>query len=200
MSLELWNTVGTLGTFLVITATAIAALVQLRHMRRSNQIAALSELFEKANTPEAIAARHFVFTEIAEKMQDPAFRYEVLNRAARTRENAEAIGKAVAVGSYYEEMGLLAKAGLVDRDLVCDMHGEPVIALWNALLEFTAIGRERNPELLENFEYLVVLAEDWHASHPSGSYPPNVRRLDVPNNWRAADEAYAAARATPQAD
>ena len=197
MSLELWNTVGTLGTFLVIAATAVAALVQLRHMRRSNQIAALSELFEKANIPESIAARHFVFSGLAAKMQDPAFRYEVVNRAARTRENAEAIGKAVIVGSYYEEMGLLAKAGLVDRDLVCDMHGEPLIALWNALLEFTAIGRERNPELLENFEYLVVLAQDWHAKHPAGSYPPNVRRLDVPNKWRATDEGYAASRAKP---
>lgn len=36
MSLELVNTFATLGTFLVIAATATAAIVQLRHARGSN--------------------------------------------------------------------------------------------------------------------------------------------------------------------
>jgi hypothetical protein len=40
MSLELLNTFATLGTFVVIAGTAIAAIVQLRHARSSNQIAA----------------------------------------------------------------------------------------------------------------------------------------------------------------
>ena len=44
MSLELVNTLATLGTFLVIGATATAAIIQLRHMRGSNQIVALNEL------------------------------------------------------------------------------------------------------------------------------------------------------------
>ena len=42
MSLQLVNTLATFGTFLVIAGTAIAALVQLRHARGSNQIAALT--------------------------------------------------------------------------------------------------------------------------------------------------------------
>ena len=46
MSTELVNTFATLGTFVVIAATAIAAIVQLRHMRGSNQIVALNELRE----------------------------------------------------------------------------------------------------------------------------------------------------------
>ena len=46
MSLELANTLATLGTFVVIAATAIAAILQLRHARTSNQIAALNELRE----------------------------------------------------------------------------------------------------------------------------------------------------------
>ena len=37
MSLELWATIASVGTFVVIAATAIAAFVQLRHVRRSNQ-------------------------------------------------------------------------------------------------------------------------------------------------------------------
>jgi hypothetical protein len=52
MSLELLNTFATFGTFVVITATAVAALVQLRHARSSNQIAALNELRKAQETPE----------------------------------------------------------------------------------------------------------------------------------------------------
>jgi len=43
MSLELVNTLASIGTLLVIAATAIAALAQLRHSRGSNQIIALTE-------------------------------------------------------------------------------------------------------------------------------------------------------------
>ena len=38
MSLELLNTVASLATTLIVAATAIAALVQLRHLRAGNQI------------------------------------------------------------------------------------------------------------------------------------------------------------------
>jgi hypothetical protein len=46
MSAEWVTAIGTIGTFVVIAASAVAALVQLRHMRGSNQIAALNELRE----------------------------------------------------------------------------------------------------------------------------------------------------------
>jgi 23S rRNA G2069 N7-methylase RlmK/C1962 C5-methylase RlmI len=46
MTLEFLNTFASFGTFAVIAATAIAALVQLRHARSSNQIAAMNELQE----------------------------------------------------------------------------------------------------------------------------------------------------------
>jgi hypothetical protein len=197
MSLELWNTFATLGTFIVIAATAIAALIQLRHMRSSNQITVLSDLFEKQGAAEFVSAFYFVRARLAEKMQDPAFRYQSVHSDARTEENAVPIAKVNAVGSYYEEMGMLAKSGLVDRDLLLDMHSQTIVAAWDALHEFTAIWREAHGSaILENFEYLTVLAQDWAAKHPSGTYPANVRRIDLPNRWRAADLAYAASLAT----
>jgi len=59
MSLELFNILARLGTFIVIAATAIAAIVQLRHMRSSNQIAAINELRETIETPEFQVAQQF---------------------------------------------------------------------------------------------------------------------------------------------
>jgi hypothetical protein len=52
MSLEVVNTLATFGTFVVIAATAIAALVQLRHARSSNQIEALAEMRQEAASSE----------------------------------------------------------------------------------------------------------------------------------------------------
>jgi hypothetical protein len=194
MSLELLNT---FGTFVVIAATALAALVQLRHMRSSNQIAALSDLYERMRAPDFVSAQQFVVKRLPEKMQDPGFRYQAVHRAARTDETAELIAKISAVGSYHEEMGLLTKSRLIDVDLLCDMHSQTIIQAWDALSEFTAIAREQyGRAIYENFEYVTVLAQDWMAKHRAGTYPANVRRLDLPNKWRSTDMAYAASLAT----
>jgi hypothetical protein len=60
MSLELVNTLATFGTFLVIAGTAIAAIVQLRHARSSNQIEAFAELRQENAASEMQPSLHFV--------------------------------------------------------------------------------------------------------------------------------------------
>jgi hypothetical protein len=196
MSLELANTLATFGTFVVIAATAIAALVQLRHMRSSNQITALSDLYEKQRLPEFIAARQFIFSGLPEKMQDPAFRYQVVHRAARTEENAAVIAKILEVGNYYEETGVLVRSGLVDREFFLRLYSANIAMAWEGLGEVIAIWRERfGSALYENFEYVTVLARDWDAEHPGGTYPANVPRIDLPNKWLEADKQYAASLA-----
>ncbi len=58
MSLELVNTLATCATFVVIAATAIAAIVQLRQLRASNQIIAFNELrqaYENRTCPRHIS-------------------------------------------------------------------------------------------------------------------------------------------------
>lgn len=194
MSLELFNTVATVGTFLVIAATALAAIVQLRHMRGGNQIAVLTELRASQQTPAYLNAAHYVFSELSTKMQDPAFRYQLANRTARTTENNEQISYAEIIGDFYENMGMFAKTGLVDRRLLMDIHSALVLDAWDALAETTAVLREHyGRAIYENFEYLVILSQDWSAAHPDGTYPHGVRRIDLPNKWRSADEHYAAA-------
>jgi len=197
MTLELWNTFATFGTFIVIAATAVAALVQLRHARGSNQIAAITELEDAAQTPQFATAEHWVMTELANKMEDPEFRYQVENRSARTPENRALISRATTVGNYYENMGVLVKRGLIDRDIALDIWSGSAPSHWNRLAPFTAIVRQvAGPVTLENFEYLVVLCQDWLANHPRGDYPAGVRRIDLKNEWLEADRQYAASRAS----
>src|SRR5215472_3008813 len=73
MSLELWSTIFAGATFVVIAATAVAALVQLRHMRAGNQLNALLTLMEMWETPEMQGHIRYAHTTLQEKIKDPAF-------------------------------------------------------------------------------------------------------------------------------
>ena len=180
MSLELWNTFATFGTFVVIAATAIVAIVQLRHLRGSNQIAALYQVRQTSESQELRDAQHFVFTELDEKMKDPAFRYQVQHRDARTNENQAPIAKITTVGNFWESMGTLVKTGLLDKNLVFEAWSGHVADDWEKLAPVTAMWRRtRGAVLMENFEYLTVLSQDWDSAHPSGTYPAGVRRIEL---------------------
>ena len=196
MSLEVVNTIATLGTFLVIAATAIAAIIQLRHMRSSNQIAALNELREAMAGPELEASRHFVATDLKSRLEDPAFRHQIVMRSATTDENRPLISKFNALGNFYEGLGLLVKARLVERKLVLELWSDVIVDNWASLALVTAmLRREAGDGLWESFEYLAVLSQDWLAGHPKGSYPSNMRRIQLKDEWLEADTQYAASLA-----
>jgi hypothetical protein len=195
MSFELVNTLATFGTFFVIAATAIAAIVQLRHARSNNHIVALGELRETMETPEFQAAVHFVLGELATKLQDPAFRHQLEVPSARTDEMRPFIAKIGTVGNYYENLGLFVKTGLVDRELLLQLYNDVVTGTWERLTPVAAILRRRVGALWENFEYLTVLAQDWMAAHPKGTYPAGVRRIGLKDEWLDADKQYAASLA-----
>jgi hypothetical protein len=188
MSLELWNTFATFGTFLVIAATAIAAIAQLRHARGSNQIAAINELRETSERTDFRAAQHFVVTQLPEKLSDPAFRYQIVNQAARTVQNGPLIDQALSIGNFYESMAMLVRDGLVDRKLALEIWNGIVVRSWEALGPFTAILRRTLGSIIwENFEYLTVISQDWLAAHASGTYPLGVRRIQLKDEWLEAD-------------
>jgi len=193
MSLELINTFVTFGTFVVIAATAIAAIVQLRHARSSNHIAALNELRETTETPGFQAALYFVQGELSAKLQDPAFRYQIATRSARSDETRSLFAKINAIGNYYENLGVLVKTGLVSREPVLQLWAGIVAQSWENLAPIAAIARRGGGDLVwENFEYLTVLACDWTAMRPKGTYPAGMRRIDLEDEWLEADRQYAA--------
>ncbi|HZY96452.1 MAG TPA: hypothetical protein VFE35_05070 [Candidatus Cybelea sp.] len=196
MSLELVNTLATFGTFFVIAATAIAALVQLRHSRSSNQIVVLNEIRETMDSPEFQAARHFVETELPTKLQDPAFRLQFAERRLRrTRETQPLFEKINVIGNFWENVGVFVKAGLLDRDLALDLWSGVSIGTWNRFAPLTAVARRTNFALWENFEYLTMLSQDFQAAHANGTYPVGARRLELKDEWLEADKQYAASLA-----
>jgi hypothetical protein len=68
---------------------------------------------------------------------------------------------------------------------------------WERLAPAAAILRRQGGQgVWENFEYLVVLAQGWGASHPKGTYPAGVPRLTHKGEWLEADQQYAASLAS----
>ena len=195
MPLDLINTFATFGTFLVIAGTAIAAIAQLRHARSSNQIETLAELRQEAASPEMATALRFVRFDLSEKLNDAAFRYQMTHPERLTEENAQLRVYISRVANYYEGMGALIRSGLADKNLLFDGSSTAlVLIMWKQLGPAIALARQSlgDPSIYENFEYLVVLAEDWKAAHPNGTYPAGMRRIDIRYPWSEADRQYAA--------
>ena len=162
------------GTFVVISATAIAALVQLRHLRVSNQLQSLLTLIQMPLEPKLNEAFSFVQRDFPAKMEDKTFR----DQLEKIRPLDRSIHKELYVCDYYERIGSAIKYGLISADFYLDNSSplqywrliEPAIALMR---------REHGPWVYENFEYLALLAQRWEEQHTTGNYPAAFPRLSL---------------------
>jgi hypothetical protein len=172
------------GTLVVIGATALFAAIQLRHARAGNQIAAVMNLAHVIQSSEFQNSRRFVRDELPNKLRDPLFRQE-LNKVPI----GEAARPLVLVANFYEELGAFVKRGIIDADMACDLWSAQVTGDWDQLSPAIAIiRREQGLATFENFEYMVVLGERWLIRHPAGTYPKNYRRRLVEDVWLAEDQ------------
>lgn len=175
MSADWVTAIATAGTFVVIAASAAAALFQLRHMRGSNQIVALTECRETLESPEFREAQLFVSYELTKRLQDP-----VEARKAAELPFAAEYQKIQTVANFFESMGLFVKSGIIDKHIACDFWSYVVLRNWDALAPVTAYVRERigQPALWENFEYMAALSKAYQEEHPT-TYPRGMERMPV---------------------
>jgi len=181
MSLELWSTIASVGTFVVITATAIAAIIQLVHIRSSNQISILTIFRKEQEDPEFRAGMEFIST-LDARLEDPTF------RRLFTQDSVPAsLWGYLRVVLLYEDLGYLVKRGILDAGLFRDLWGPLVIAAWNKTARATAVARRtRGLGFLENFEYLTLLSRRF-AQSGSAVFPKNAPRIDLEDPWAEQD-------------
>jgi hypothetical protein len=184
--LELLNTGVGIATLLVFGGTAVAALVQIRHLRASNELDALLRITELMRADALQDAFRYVETELAAKLADPAYRRELGKRGfVDARRHPE-----MDVCNWFNEVGTLVKNQLIDEHTFLDLFNRLVTYYWNRLEGVVAVlRRERGPGQYENFEYLAMLAERWQARHPHGAYPAGAKRLETSDPWKDADAA-----------
>lgn len=185
MNLEALNTFASIGTLVVIAATAVAALAQLRHSRGSNQILALTECREVLESESFAAALLFVRRVLPEKMSDPAVRSQLLSPPL-----AGELRSINIVGNFFESMGSFVKHDIIDANIACDLWSGIVVSSWEALTPILAImRRSAGPALWENFEYLASITSAYNERFAHGTYPKSTKRMRVDDVWLEADVA-----------
>jgi hypothetical protein len=177
MSQETLNTVAAVGTFIVIAATAIAAVVQLRHLRAQNQLTGLLTVLARVEDPQfnewVDGARELVKS----RMPDPAYRQAILEGTAERRNNPW-----LNLANSYDWVGSLVKHKLIPEESL--LYSGRVIGAWEIVESIVPLVRRRGgPAVWENFEYLVVQARNWNVQHPDGSYPKGTPRLQIDVTW-----------------
>ena len=143
-------------------------------LRDALGIAGLSEISRQIDSESFRAARDALGQQLPKLLRDPAFRAS----AAENFELPELESVKIVAGAY-ESLGSFVKFGALDAAIVIDQWGDSILAAWKATEPALPIARAHSPFMWENFEYLVVLTEDFVASHPRGSYPAGMRRKDV---------------------
>lgn len=158
---------------MVVGAASVAAIVQLRHLRASNQLNALLEIMNQWNLPAVQAALADVRA-IPAKMHDPAY-VEAL-KAPRSVDRAS--HPEFLALDMWEQIGTFCKYGLVDERILVDIISSQVRKAWECAEPAISVVRQRaGPAALENFEYLAVRAKLWERRYPGGTYPSRLPRM-----------------------
>jgi len=179
MSQETLGTAAAVGTFVVIAATAVAAVVQLRHLRAQNQLTGLLTVLARVEDPQfnewVDAAREM----IKSRMPDPAYRRAILDGTYERRNNAW-----LNLANSYDWVGSLVKHRLIPEETLLDVYANRIIQAWNIVESIVPLVRKRSgPGAWENFEYLVVKAREYDVQHADGAYPKDVPRLKIGVTW-----------------
>jgi hypothetical protein len=186
MSAELLTAYATLGTIVVIGASAMAAIIQLRHMRASNELEAVLALQRDFQSPELQAALHYVQSHLGERLEEEAYREEL---AALGFVGTDRHPELIAC-NWFAQMGTFLKHGLISEATVMDLFARLIRYYWKALMPVVAIMRRRRGlGQYSEFEYLALRANAWLERNHHGTFPRGVSRPPLPDPWAAIDEA-----------
>lgn len=188
-----WVTaIATAGTFVVIAASAVAALMQIRHMRSGNAISLLTAYNNEFDTQEFQLAFNYVRSVLPGRLKEDA----ALDALAQAPPFVDEFASIRTIANFFEDMGAFVFTRLLDRRIVCTLYSENVTAAWQSIAPVAALLREKldTPAVWENFEYLAVLSEDFINRYPSGLFPGSLRRMPVDQRlverWRTRRETH----------
>ena len=192
MSLEQWSTLATITTTLIIGATAIAAIVQLRHLRAGNQIAGQLALRQVLLGDDFMTAMGRTRSEIPALLKEPEFcefvrTFHLPSASEGPARYETAYAAALTVGRNLENVGNMIRNGLTDKRIFIEQYANLVEMAWESTEPLLRMRREATGRdtAWEDFEYLTVLAREW-TSQVRTCYPKDVARILPPSAPRAA--------------
>lgn len=174
MSVEWIGVMLSAATLIVIAATAVAAVIQLRHLRASNQLSALLEILDQWNAPALREAYARFHSDLPAKLADPDFRDDYAGEGSMDR----SAHPEMLVFDFWEQVGTYAKHGLIDERILLDIISSQVHNAWKRAVPALELARKANgPAVAENFEYLTVKAVLWNKKYQDGTYPRGLPRM-----------------------
>lgn len=194
MSAEWVTATATAGTFVVIAASAAAALLQIRHMRSGNAISLLTSYNNEFDTQEFQLAFAYVRSELPVRLTDD----QVLDALANAPPFIGEFASIRTIANFFEDMGAFVLTHLLDRRIVCMLYSENVTSAWKSIAPVAALLRHKleSPAIWENFEYLAVLSAEYIEQHPDGLYPQNLKRMPADDRlverWKSRNGFYVA--------
>jgi hypothetical protein len=186
MTPELLSTLAAVTSTLIVAIGAVTAVVQLRHIRASNELDGIIALEENFRSPDMQAALRYIQTELPLRLEDSAYRTMLARRGfIDQHEHPELI-----VCNWCNTMGTLVKHHVVTEEMFMDLFARLIVFSWKNLEPVVAIMRRTRGEVqYHDFEYLAIRAERWLAQHPAGAFPRGHARRTIADPWREIDEA-----------
>lgn len=191
MTPEIITAVSSALTALVIAATAVAAVIQLRHMRSGNLIEAILSFRSMLEDDEhRKATRLLRGGDLARELADPQFRRYLYRMAKKLPmedipERYVALTEAaIALGNSFELIGGMVRNRVVAPDVFLANYWWVVTNTWSRMADYIAVARRYTgaDSLFEDFEYLTVISEEWAKRHPN-SYARGVARMPLVNSY-----------------
>ena len=198
MSPEVVTAIASLVTALVIAATAVAAVVQLRHMRSGNLIEAVLSFRAMLEDDEHRKANRLLRGgDLARELEDPRFRRYLYRLAKRLPQDeipqkyVDLMEAAVALGNSFELIGGMIRNHVVAPEVFLANYWWVVTNTWERMKEYIAMMRQYTgaDSLFEDFEYLTVVSGEWAKRHPN-SYARGVARMPLTNPYPLAEQSF----------
>ncbi len=128
------SAIGSIGATLVILVGSIAAVVQLKHLRLSNQLETYLDMMRQLNSHEMIEAREYAESH---DFEDPAVLHKAFEGVLDHR--------IFLIGGFYQVFARLVNLGIVDKELF-----GPIImsipSVWRSIKPVAYELRARSPE------------------------------------------------------
>ncbi len=180
MTAEMLTAAAAIGTFVVIAASAAAALVQLRHMSSNNELLALRAAMESWDSDRVQDAVHFLRAEFVNKMQDESYRDELDTTGPVDRRSHPELY----VCDFWDTLGVFVMHGLLREGAFLELGAEMVAMNWDSLWPAISImRRKRGDAIFIAFEYLADRGRMWTERYPNGSAPRHWIRRQLADPW-----------------
>lgn len=173
---EVIDTVAAVGTFVVIAATAVAAIIQLRHMRASNQLAGLLSVLARVEDANFNTWLTETQRQLPALLSDPDYIQSVIDNTFDRRIAW------LQLGNSYDWVGSLVKNKLIPVDAFLDVYSFRIVQAWELMVPITVLARHNSSDAVwENFEYLYIKGLEWSEKHGHGNYPKHTKHAHLPS-------------------